>query len=104
MKLIIGSVQKKYIPLHDKVLVILPIEDPNKMKKVGGILVPLDMEQRANPIREANIEAVGPDCKSGVQKGDLVIFNINQAPPTVQDSEFSYHFIPEVLLIARVKQ
>lgn len=86
-----------YRPIGDKVFLMLPREDVNEMVKIEGVLVPKGADLRNNPMRETVVTAVGPECKQ-VKKGDLVLWNVNNAQPFPM-GDFDLYFLPENHLI-----
>ena len=62
---------KVFLPVRDFVLLECNTEED---EKIGNILVPQSAQR--NPLgpqaRTATVEAVGPDCKTPLAKGDVV--------------------------------
>ena len=72
---------KKFEPIGDKVLLVIPREDVNEMIATeGGILVPKSEDRKNNPLQEFYVQAVGPACKT-VRAGDTVLYNVHNSPP-----------------------
>lgn len=92
----------KFIPLGDKVLLVLDRVDPEKMEDVGGILAPADFAARKNPMRETEVVSVGPECKQ-VQPGDTVLWNKLNASPFPHGDKDLY-FLPESHLVCITKR
>lgn len=88
---------EQYEPIGDKVLLVLPRVEPEKLESVGGILVDQMAALKKNPIREVQVVSAGPECKQ-VMAGDTVLFNkLNAAPHPFGDNDL--YFLPETHLI-----
>ena len=88
---------EKYIPLGDKVLLVLPRVEPEQLVKLDGILVDQAAALKKNPVRETRVVAIGAECKQ-VRPGDLVLFNkLNANPYPFGDNDL--YFLPENHLI-----
>jgi co-chaperonin GroES (HSP10) len=97
MKIHTPSDYEKYLPIGDKVLLVLPAVNPEKLQDVGGILIDQNAALKKSPIRETVVIAAGPDCKQ-VAKGDTVMWNrLNANPFPFGDNEL--YFLPENHLI-----
>jgi co-chaperonin GroES (HSP10) len=93
---------ESYLPIGDKVLLVLPRADPEKLVDLGGILVDENTDLRKNPIRETVVTAIGPECKQ-VAKGDTVLWNkLNGAPHPF--GQTNLYFLPENHLICITKK
>lgn len=102
MKIHNPSDYEQYEPIGDKVLLVLPRVEPEKLESVGGILVDQMAALKKNPIREVAVVAAGPECKQ-VLKGDTVLFNkLNAAPHPFGDNDL--YFLPETHLICITKK
>lgn len=102
MKITSASEYENYTPIGDKVLLVLPRVDPEKLEDVGGILVDQMAALKKNPIREVVVVAAGPECKQ-VKAGDSVLFNkLNGQPFPFGDSDL--YFLPENHLICVTKK
>ena len=93
---------ENYTPIGDKVLLVLPRVEPEKLEDVGGILVDQMAALKKNPVREVVVVAVGPECKQ-VRKGDTVMFNrLNASPHPFGENDL--YFMPESHLICVTKR
>lgn len=102
MKITNASEYENYIPIGDKVLLVLPRAEAEKLENVGGILVDQMAALKKNPIREVEVVAAGPECKQ-CDKGDLVLFNrLNASPFPFGDNDL--YFLPENHLICITKK
>lgn len=93
---------QNYLPIGDKVLLVLTRADPEKLVDEGGILVDQMAHLKKNPIREVEVVAVGPDVKQ-CAKGDVVMFNKLNASP-FPFGENDLYFLPENHLICITKK
>lgn len=93
---------ENYLPIGDKVLLVLPRIEPDALVDVGGILVDKNASLKNTPIRESMVIAAGPDSKQA-HKGDTVLWNINNASP-FPFGENDLYFLPEAHLICITKK
>jgi co-chaperonin GroES (HSP10) len=102
MKIHTPTEYEQYEPIGDKVLLVLPRAEPEKLEDVGGILVDQMASLKKNPIREVEVVSVGPECKQ-VCAGDTVLFNkLNASPHPFGDNDL--YFMPESHLICVTKR
>lgn len=102
MKITSTSEYESYTPIGDKVLLVLPRAEAEKLENVGGILVDQMAALKKNPIREVVVVAAGPECKQ-VAKGDSILFNrLNASPFPFGDNDL--YFLPENHLICVTKK
>lgn len=93
---------ENYTPIGDKVLLVLPRVEPEKLEDVGGILVDQMAALKKNPVREVVVVAVGPEVKQA-RKGDTVMFNrLNASPHPFGENDL--YFMPESHLICVTKR
>jgi hypothetical protein len=103
MKIHNPSDYQDYKPIGDKVLLVLPRVNPEKLVDVGGgIVADQNFALKNTPIRETVVTAVGPDCKQ-VEKGATVLWNVNNASP-FPFGENDLYFLPENHLICITKE
>lgn len=102
MKIHTPTDYENYLPIGDKVLLVLPRVNPEKLVDVGGILLDQNAALKNSPLRETVITAHGPDTKQA-RKGDTVLWNINNAAP-FPFGDNDLYFLPENHLICITKK
>lgn len=80
MKITDPNEYENYVPIGDKVLLVMPQVEPTQLENVGGILIDHAASLKSSPMRETVVMARGPECKQ-VEKGDVVLWNMGNANP-----------------------
>lgn len=93
---------ENYLPIGDRVLLVMPKVEAEQLESVGGILVDQAAALRNSPMRETVVTACGPECKQ-VERGDTVLWNkLNANPLPFGDKEL--YFLPESHLVCITKK
>lgn len=103
MKIHTPTDYENYIPVGDKILLVLDQEDPNAMENVGGVLAPKDFALKQSPLRETVVTSVGPLCKQ-VKAGDTVLWNKGNSRQPFPFGVKDLHFLEEHLVICVTKK
>lgn len=93
----------KYEVFNDRVL-LEKVEDPIEEKTEGGIILPLETQERAERGRSiffGEVVLTGEKCQL-VEVGDLVIYNEGQATLLPLEGEV-YYLIGEQMLLGKKK-
>ena len=94
-----------YEPIGSRVLLSCPEQEDlsGKHVKEGGVLVPAGLIRPKSAFLEMTVEAAGKKCVQ-VKKGDIVIFNPQNAGAEKRGDGLEYRWTEEQFIIAVVRR